>query len=121
MRTPITILIAADMLLACPAAAMPVADFLAKAEALKAKGPLALFSSDLKLLKTEATGGFKVWHAQIAPAGRPPNACPPKGPQKMSSDDILAMLARVPAPQRASTSVADALTAGLNRRYPCHG
>ena len=32
---------------------MPVSTFLAKADALKAKGPLALFSSDIGVLKKE--------------------------------------------------------------------
>ena len=38
---------------AAPAAAMPVSTFLAKAEALKKKGPLAIFSNDVKVLMNQ--------------------------------------------------------------------
>ena len=108
-------------LAAAPASAMSVAEFLAKADALKAKGMMALFSSDITVLKNEVMVGSKAWRAQVAPPGRPPNACPPPGKQGMSSDDILAMMNAVPAPQRAATSASDAIVAGLNRRYPCKG
>jgi hypothetical protein len=107
--------------LAAPASAMSVAQFLDKANALKAKGMMAMFSSDITLLKNEVMAGSKAWRAQIAPPGRAPNACPPPGPQKMSSDDILAMMNAVPPAQRATVSTSEAMTAGLNRRYPCHG
>ena len=106
-------------LAATSASAMPVADFLGKAQTLKAKGMMALFSSDLGLLKGETTAGFKAWRAQVAPPGRKPNACPPPGPQRTNSDEILAMLEAVPPADRTKTSVASALTAGLNRRFPC--
>lgn len=106
---------------AAPVSAMSVADFLAKADALKAKGPMALFSSDLTLLKTEAADGFKAWHAQAAPPGRPPNACPPAEKRQSTADEVLAMLREVPPEQRTTTSTADALIAGLNRRFPCRG
>jgi hypothetical protein len=114
------VIVATAVLVASPAGAMSVADFLAKADALKAKGMMALFSSDFRLLKTDATDGFKVWAAQIAPPGRPPNACPPSGGLEMSTADILALLKAVPPAQRATTRTADAFVAGLNRRYPCH-
>ena len=34
---------------------MPVSTFLSKADALESKGPMALFSGDLKLLKNEVS------------------------------------------------------------------
>ena len=43
---------------------MPVGSFLAKAEALKAKGMMAMFSSDMGLLKAEFMTGAKAWRAQ---------------------------------------------------------
>ena len=114
-----TIIILSALVLAAPASAMSVAEFTAKADALKAKGMLALFSSDLSLLKGEAMGATKAWRAQLAPPGQPPNACPPPGPLRMDSDAFLALLTAVPPPQRASTSVTQAVVAGMNRRYPC--
>ena len=37
--------------IAAPASAMTVAEFMGKVNALKAKGPMALFSSDIGVLK----------------------------------------------------------------------
>lgn len=110
----------AACLATAPASAMSVADFLVKADALKAKGMMALFSSDLSLLKREVQTGLKAWMAQVAPPGKPANACPPTGNQTMTVDDIMAIMKAVPPTQRASTDTADALTAGMNRRFPCH-
>jgi len=106
----------AALFLSAPAQAMSSAEFLAKADALKAKGMLAIFSSDLGLLKTEFLNAGKVWRAQ---AYRP-NACPPPGPLPADSDMIYAIVAAVPPQQRATTSATGAIVAGLNRKYPCH-
>jgi len=106
----------AALFLCAPANAMSAADFLAKADALKAKGMLAIFSSDLGLLKTEFLNAGKVWRAQA----HKPNACPPPGPLPADSDMIYGMVAAVPPAQRATTSATDAIVAGLNRKYPCH-
>jgi len=114
-------IVATAALVASPAGAMSVADFLTKADALQAKGMMALFSSDFRLLKADATDGFKAWAAQIAPPGRPPNACPPPGGLETTSAEILALLKAVPPAERATTRTADAFVAGLNRRYPCRG
>lgn len=94
---------------------MSSADFLAKADALKAKGMMAMFSSDLSLLKSEFTGAARAWRAQA----HKPNACPPAGPQKMDSDEIYGFVAAVPLLQRATTSAAAAIVTGLNRKFPC--
>ena len=105
----------AALFLCAPANAMSAADFLAKADALKAKGMMAIFSSDLGLLKAEFLNAGKAWHAQA----HRPNACPPAGPLPADSDMIYALVAAVPPPQRATTSATDAIIAGLNRKYPC--
>ena len=44
------------------ASAMAVAEFRAKADALKAKGVMTLFSSEFIVLKTETNTGFKAWN-----------------------------------------------------------
>ena len=105
----------AALFLCAPAQAMSSAEFLAKADVLKAKGMLAIFSSDLGLLKTEFLNAGKVWRAQA----HRPNACPPPGPLPANSDMIYGMAAAVPPAQRATTSATDAIVAGLNRKYPC--
>ena len=107
------------LLLASPAFAMSAGEFLGKVDVLKAKGPLALFSSDIGLLKREGEGAAKAWRVQVAPPGRPRNACPPPGDLKLSDTEFLDLLRAVPPQQRATVSVTDAVTTGLNRRFPC--
>ena len=104
----------AALFLCGPAAAMSAADFIAKADALKAKGMMAMFSSDLSLLKADFTAGAKAWRRQA----HEPTACPPKA-IKLSSDEIYNLIAAVPAAHRTTTSSRDAIIAGLNRKYPC--
>ncbi len=101
---------------AAPAGAMSVADFRAKAAALQAKGPLALFSSDLKLLRGEITDAGKAWRAQAATA-RPP-ACPPP---KAATDqaEVMRIMDAVPAAEQRTTGVRDAMIRALNAKYRC--
>lgn len=108
----------AALFLCGPAYAMSAADFLAKADALKAQGMMAIFSSDVGLLKAEFTADAKAWRAQVAQPGRPPNACPPASIH-MDDQQIYALVAEVPSSQRATTSTQNAVIAGLNRRFPC--
>ena len=112
------------VVLAMPAAAsaMPVSTFLGKAEGLKKKGPLALFSGDLKLLTNEIkanSGQLRAENLAAVKAGRPKAYCTPEKGVSLSDKDILDAMQAVPAPQRASTSTRDALRAYLARRYPC--
>jgi hypothetical protein len=104
----------AALFLCGPACAMSAAEFLAKADALKAKGMMAMFSSDLRLLKSDFTAGAKAWRQQA----HKPNACPPAA-VKLNPDEIYGLLAAVPPAQRATTTSRDAIVTGLNRRYPC--
>lgn len=111
-------------MLALPVAAnaMAVSDFLAKADALKARGFLAIGSPDIALLKGEIDMASKQYRdglaAEIA-AGRKPSSCPPpKGTAKITSDDLIASFRAIPVPQRRA-SVAAAFAAMMKRRYPC--
>src|SRR5437870_12154951 len=58
------------------ASAMPVSTFLAKADALRAKGPLALLSGDLKLLTNEIQAAER--------AGKPKAYCTPGAGVKLT-------------------------------------
>ncbi len=122
MRLRIGIALAATALLAAPAAAaMDVATFLAKADALKAKGPFALFSSDLRLLKAEMTVASQQLKAEKAArdkAGLPPRTCPPKS-AKMGATEFLAELHKMPATDQRTTSIKDGLVWVGLRKYPC--
>lgn len=112
--------------LAVPAAAAPgdmdAQTFLTKAEKLEKKGPLALFSGDLKVLKREAEAAAKTYRARIAAdrkAGRTPHSCPPAGKQAMGSDELLGHLRSYPAARRSSVSMKVAFADLMKKRYPC--
>ncbi len=107
-----------------PAAAAPgdmnVATFLAKANALKAKGLTALFSSDIGVLKSEAMAAGQAYKARLAQerASGKPSSCPPQG-TKVGSDQFLAHLESYPAASRQSTSLKQAIADMFSKRYPC--
>ena len=101
--------------------AMTVAVFLQKAEALKARGMTAIFSSDIALLKNELKGaGGSLREERLAAqrAGRRPAYCPPERPA-IQPNELLAHFRAIPAPQRARMEVKDALRSLLVRKYPC--
>jgi hypothetical protein len=112
----------AGVAFAASASAMPVSTFLTKADALKSKGPLALFSSDLKLLSTQMKTDLSAIRSErlaAQAAGRPTSFCPPSGGVKLTDKDIVEAMQAVPLPQRAQTDTKDALRAYLARRFPC--
>ena len=105
-----------------PAAAMPVSAFMAKAEALQKKGPLALFSGDLKLLTNQVkadAASIRAERKAAEAAGKRLNHCPPEAGVKLSDKDVLAAMQAVPPAERARTSTRAALAAYLARRFPC--
>ncbi|HJU77579.1 MAG TPA: hypothetical protein VJ597_06610 [Sphingomicrobium sp.] len=109
---------------AMPAAvqAMPVAAFLTKADALQRKGPMALFSSDLKLLTNQIkrdAGELRAENKAAEAAGRRKSYCAPTGGVKLTNRDILGAMHAVPPPKRATTQTKDALRAYFARRFPC--
>jgi hypothetical protein len=103
------------------ACAMDVATWLAKAEALKAKGVLALASKDYKLLEGEIktnAGVLKQERLAAVAAGRKPAYCPPDK-ANLNQKEVFDGLSAVPAAQRARTPVIDALRSTLAHKYPC--
>lgn len=120
-------LIAAAMLVTVPVAVsaapapMSVATFLGKAEGLKSKGPLALFSGDIKLLMNQVKADSAQLRAEnkaLEAAGKSKHYCLPEG-GKMTEKDIMGAMEAVPAAQRAQTSTKAALRAYIARRHPC--
>jgi hypothetical protein len=104
------------------AEAMPVSTFLQKADALQAKGMLALFASDYKLLKTEVTNASAQLRAErlaARAAGRRPAYCPPGDQGSLDSNELLAAFRTIPPAVAARTEVKDALRALLARKFPC--
>ena len=109
---------------AAPPPAMSVATFLTKADPLQKKGPMAVFSPDLKLLTRQIKADAAQLRADnkaAEAAGRPKAYCTPGAGVKLSNRDILGAMTAVPAPQRATTRTKDALRAYFVRRYPCRG
>jgi len=116
--------LAAALLAASGAAAqaMPLPVFLQKAEALQKKGMLALFSSDLSVLKNEvhaATESLRAERLAAKRAGRPQAYCPTQESGSMNSDELLAALRQIPPAQRAHMDVKDGMRTILARKFPC--
>lgn len=117
-----TMILLGTLMLSTGARAMPVSTFLTKAEALKKKGPLAVFSGDLKLLmKQVKADGASIRSERLAAkaAGRPTAFCPPEAGAKLTDKDIMVAMQAVPPAARGSTDTRAALRAFMVRRYPC--
>lgn len=112
------------LLIAAPAQAaggdMSVAVFLAKVEALKAKGALALFSSDIGKLKQEGMAAGHAYRTRLIAerAAGKPSSCPPKG-GTMNSDQLIAHLRSYPAEARPRTDMRTAMADFFIKTYPC--
>ena len=104
------------------ALAMPVSEFLPRAERLKAKGAAAMFSSDLRPVMAEVKRVGRAYRADIEAAraaGRPTRSCPPpKGKSKLDADDFLRHLRAIPAAERRM-DMTEAFHRYMARRYPC--
>lgn len=115
----------AGMLLSMPATlnAMTVAEFLTRANALKAKGMMAMMSSDLPVIRGEMQNATTAYRTEVDAArakGRTDLGCPPpKGQAKLSSDVIMADLAALPLPVQARLTVKTVLYDIMRKRYPC--
>lgn len=116
--------LAASLTLATPLMAAPgdmnVATFLGKADVLKAKGAAALFSSDIKVLRTEGQAAGEAYRVRLnaeRAAGKP-SSCPPKG-TKVNSDKLLAFLRTYPENVRPRVSMKQAMADYFIRNYPC--
>ena len=101
---------------------MTVADFLARAYVLKARGFTALFSEDYRLLKREAAAAANAYTIRLASertAGRP-SSCPPRS-VKVNSDLVIGYLETYPHSVRGRTSLVQAVTDYYQRNWPCTG
>jgi len=109
-------------LVATPAHAMSVAEFLARARALQALGPLAMLSSDVTVLRNEIYAVRAAYRADLAALrarGGKPNSCPPaSGRVTMTPAQLLAELERIP-PARRGMSMKAAFYDYMRRHYPC--
>jgi hypothetical protein len=117
----VTLLIAG---LAAPAWAAPrmnAAVFLAKADSLRRRGPLALFSSDLKILQAQAeTAGdeLKAEHDAAKRDGRALAYCTPNR-KVLGAQELLDGLHRIPAAELRRMDIKQAMHTVLVHNYPC--
>ena len=106
-----------------PASAMSVADFLAKANALQAKGMAAMFSPDLKLVMREFKAAGPAYRADVAKAraeGRNDLGCPTMaGKFGVNSTAVIAEFSAIPPAEQRTTSVRQAFYAMMKKRFPC--
>jgi hypothetical protein len=94
-----------------------------RAQALKKKGPMALFSrGEINALAKEGqAAGLKAREQRLAAikAGTKPRYCPPEGKNSMNSDEYMARLAALPAADRARIDMTEATIRILAAKYPC--
>ncbi|MFC0590290.1 hypothetical protein ACFFF7_12775 [Novosphingobium aquiterrae] len=124
MRVPTMTLLAAAAMLATPALAAPgdmtVATFLAKVDGLKAKGMMALLSSDIKVLKAEGMAAGETYRKRLEAErtqGRP-SSCPPKG-STINSNQLIAHLNTYAPAVRPATSLKTAFADYFIKTWPC--
>ena len=110
----------AAAIVSAPAAAMDVATFIAKGEALKAKGMLAMFSGDLRVVREEAKQASRLYQLDKqarAKAGLPPNSCPPPG-AKLGAMEFFDELKKIPVAERGMP-MKDGMAWVSRRKFPC--
>lgn len=95
--------------------------FYSDAQALKAKGPMALFSSKLKpLMKEGQAAGETLRQSRMAAIkrGEKPSYCPPEG-GKMGQQEMLDGLGRIPVNERRTLPLSQGMLRVLQAKYPC--
>ena len=111
--------LAAPALGAAPGTAQ---NFLDRANRLKGKGPLALFDGDYKRLQAEAVAaGQSIGADRIAAekAGRPKAYCSPQPKAALGQMEFLRGLEAIPASQRSSLSLKQAMLIIVQKKFPC--
>ena len=120
-----SVLLALVLCVSAPTLAAPpgtAQNFLDRANRLKAKGPFALLDGDYGRLKAEATAaGESIGNDRIAAerAGRPILYCSPQPRAQLGDYEFLDGLAAIPAGERATMSLKEAMLHVLQRKYPC--
>jgi len=115
-----SMLLGVALLAAASAPSITVADFLTKADALQKKGMLAMFSSDLGLLKSVTKGDIEAFAGQLK--DHSVASCPPKDASgykiNFTSDELLKYYRAVP-PARRNISSRQAFAEFMSSKYPC--
>lgn len=102
------------------AQSMPVSAFIAKAEALRKKGPFALMSRDMGVLKAEIGNSSKLLRAETqaaAKSGRQLEICLP-AKASIKSNELIAYLQALPAAQQ-TMPFHHGFRGFVKTKYPC--
>ncbi|MFM5918621.1 MAG: hypothetical protein ACKOOL_13960, partial [Novosphingobium sp.] len=94
---------------------------IAKADALRAQGPLALMSSDLDLLKAEGKAAGESYRARLIKersTGKP-SSCPPDNAQIVPEELLSFLKSSYPANARARVTIRQGVADYFIRKYPC--
>jgi hypothetical protein len=119
------VLLAAALSISAPLVAAPAGsaqNFLDRANRLKGKGPLALFDADYKRLKVQGTAaGKSIGADRIAAekAGAPILYCSPKARAQLGAMELIDGLEAIPAAERQSMTLKQAMLRILQKKYPC--
>lgn len=121
----------AAVLCAAPAPAMTAEEFLTRAQALKARGMMAIFQKkEINALLDEiklASEAYAVDRKKALPGVDPALGCPPPANSKaakepknrMTSDQFLTRLAAIPREERQRASMKAAYYEIIRTRFPC--
>ena len=94
-----------------------------RAQSLKKKGALALFSrGEIKNLMKEvqaAAGASRERRLAAIRAGQPPRYCPIEAKGSMGSGELMDRLAAIPPAERARIDMTEAMTRILAAKFPC--
>ena len=123
MRSMLLVAAAAILLPSMASAqSMNAEAFYKRSQALKAKGPLAMFSQgEIKILMTEAQNAGKAARAArlaAAASGQPPRACPPEK-SSMGADEFMQRLGAIPLADRRRINMTKAMIRITIARFPC--
>lgn len=113
--------LAAGLLTASAASAMPVSEFLEEAEDIP-MNPTALLRSDARRLMGEINASFEAIRNERradVEAGRQPDFCVESGTRiSLNAEELLTRLRSIP-PSRRHISVTQAMREWMIERYPC--
>ena len=99
--------------------------FYQRATALNNKGMMAVFSGgEIKALTSEVQAASKAASESrraALKAGQKPRFCPPEGPQKLNSKELMTRLSAIPTEERARIDMTEAMNRVFATKFPCAG
>ena len=100
---------------------MPASLFLKKADALRARGPFALFSADLKTLQFEAEAAgdeLHLEHAERMASHQPTDWCAPAA-KYLAPRELIEGMHALPPAELDRMDIKQAMRAIFEHNFPC--